>query len=114
MFFFLSRAAFADDIDTALERCKSDSQKEFCVGKVLVALVRAQVQPVGGSSGVSPAGYCQCRTETHVGGGATVTLKWVRDTGLPLTLAENLNPKDCIESLRFPPCRASRSAEDGE
>ncbi len=102
-----STTVFSDALDTKLEACKNSSEKEYCVGSALLDAIRTQVQPPGnGTGGVDPNGYCQCRSK-GMANAKSSSLLWVAKVGLPLTLAEDLIPTECLEALRYPPCKTN-------
>lgn len=88
----------ARDPIAELQKCKSISDQSVCVGKVLLDYLKNEaLAPAGGNI------YCRC-FGSGVGGNGKVRLQRVVPDELPMIIAEDLNPADCVMAMRFHPC----------
>lgn len=92
---------FADQFDDQLQNCKGNPDITFCSSKVLLAALREFVRPTGTPASIPPRCQCQCGGVNAV---QTCTLYFIEKNNA-LVLANGLMPRDCVEALRYPPCR---------
>ena len=97
----LSMVATADIFDDNLAVCKGAPDPVLCGQKVLLAAMREFSKGAAGSDGGVPKCSCSCSST----GGAITCVLFYLDGDNSGTLANGLSPRDCVEAIRYPPCR---------